>query len=369
MASAEVLDFASLLAPISGENPAGGDIRADVSAGSVYYAIRDARAAARAAERLAEANGEPSGADWKPVLKLVPQVLTQKAKDLEMTAYFIEALVRQHGFAGLRDGFRLARELAQQFWDGLYPLPDEDGLETRVSGLTGLNGGESPGTLIGPIESLLLTKGTSCGPYSYGHYRQASELASLEPEKRDARIAAGAVSMDQFLRAVAETPDSFYVELVADLQSCLDEYGKLTELLDDKCGSSAPPSSNIKTVLYDIRDAVQQFAKSKLPAEGGEAEPGAAPGGDGSGAAAAAAGFGVGPMRTRDDAFNTLRQVADFFRRTEPHSPIPYALERIVRWGNLSLPQLLSELIPDMTARGEYCKVVGIPPEEQSSGY
>ena len=39
------------------------------------------------------------------------------------------------------------RELAENFWDGLYPLPDEDGILTRVAPLAGLNGVEADGVL------------------------------------------------------------------------------------------------------------------------------------------------------------------------------------------------------------------------------
>lgn len=367
MATPDVLDFAQLTSPIPGDHPTGIDLRSDAAANSLYYAIRDARQAARAAERLAQANGETSTADWKPVMKLVPQVLVEKSKDLEMTAYFIEALVRKHGFAGVRDGYRLVRELVNGYWDNLFPMPDEDGLETRVAGLGGLTGGDSPGTLIEPIESMLLTKGSSCGPYTYAHFRQAVDLGSLEPDKQEARKAQGAVSMEMFERAVAETPSEFYVELMSDLDGCVDEFGRVSELLDEKCGGASPASSNLKGLLFDIRDSVLRFAKAKLPSTEVAEEGAAAAQGNGTGAAAG--GGGGGPMRTRDDAFRQLAQIADFFRRTEPHSPIPYALERVVRWGAAPLPQLLMELIPDMNARGEFCKVVGIPPDQNSSGY
>ena len=53
MGSADVLDFARLLAPIAGENPAGRPLRAEFSPTASYQAIKDARSAARAAERSA----------------------------------------------------------------------------------------------------------------------------------------------------------------------------------------------------------------------------------------------------------------------------------------------------------------------------
>jgi len=58
MASPDILDFEVLLQPISDENPGGENLREDISPTSVYYQIKDARAAARAAERSANQAGE-----------------------------------------------------------------------------------------------------------------------------------------------------------------------------------------------------------------------------------------------------------------------------------------------------------------------
>ena len=71
-------------------------------------------------------------------------------------------------------------------------------------------------------------------------------------------------------------------------------------------------------------------------------------------------------VRTREDAFRALLQVAEYFKRTEPHSPVAYALEQAVRWGRMPLPDLLTELIPEPSAREQIFKVVGIRQPEQS---
>jgi type VI secretion system protein ImpA len=367
MPSAPVLEFAELLAPIPGEQPAGVDLRADSSPTSPYYGVKDARNAARAEERRAIMDGEqsPNGVDWRPVLQLSTQALAQRAKDLEIVAYLIEALVRKHGFAGLRDGFRLARELVEQFWDGLYPLPDEEGLETRVAPLTGLNGDDAEGTLIGPIGQVPLTQGDSVGPFAYHHYQQAMALGQVHDESaREARVQEGAVSMTMFERAVAETPADFFVELVDDLKQCQEEFGQLGQVLDEKCGSKAPPTSSIRTALAACLETITALARDKLASAPPPEQPATA---DGAPVPATADGqvAATGTVRTREDAFRLLLQVADFFRRTEPHTPVSYALEQAVRWGRMTLPELLSELIPDDSPRFQFFKQVGIPVPEK----
>ncbi|MFO0949006.1 MAG: type VI secretion system protein TssA [Planctomycetota bacterium] len=371
MASPEVIDFAKLLEPIAGDNPSGMDLRTDPTPNSPYYAIKDARNRARADERRLEEDPENAEArpDWKPVLQLAQQALIEKSKDLELSAYLVEALVRAHGLAGLRDGFRLLRELCEKFWDqGLYPLPDEDGVETRVYPLTGLNGADASGTLIGPIQQIKITEGKSDHPFAYFHYKQACDVAGLPPDQQERRIEQGAVSLDKFMAAVSSSSADFYASLKENIEQCVDEFYKLSELLDNRCGSAAPPTSNIRNALQDVREAVDRISKDKLPSGEvhEEATTGEAQAGGSAATSAAATAVAVGSVRNREDAFRVLGQVAEYFRKNEPHSPISFAIDQIVRWGKMPLPLLLSELIPDTTARDQLFKWVGIKPPESS---
>ena len=70
-------------------------------------------------------------------------------------------------------------------------------------------------------------------------------------------------------------------------------------------------------------------------------------------------------VETRQEAFETLSRVSEYFRRAEPHSPISYALEQVVRWGHMSLPELLSELVADRAAREEIFRRAGITQDKE----
>jgi type VI secretion system protein ImpA len=52
----------------------------------------------------------------------------------------------------------------------------------------------------------------------------------------------------------------------------------------------------------------------------------------------------------RDLAFHLLREVSDYFRQSEPHSPISFLLEKAIRWGYLSLPELLQEMMSEQSS-------------------
>jgi len=373
MPSPAILDFAKLVAPIAPDKPTGVDLRTDQSPSSLYFAIKGARNQARATERLlaTEEEGEKSDTpppDWKPIQVNAVKALGEKSKDLEITAFLIEALVRLHGFAGLRDGFRLARELVEKFWDTIFPMPDEEGLETRLGGLIGLNGADAEGTLMAPIARVPITDASSIGKLTTAHYLEALAVGKIaDPKVKQKRIDGGAKTLEMFQKAVAEGTPGFYLNLVEDLTECQQEFTKLGAALDAKCAGQAPPTSNIRTSLEGVLDAVKNVAKAKLEAaeatqQAKEApKPAAAPAGGAPAAPTAAApGETLDVIRTREDAFKSILKVAEFFRRTEPHTIVPFALEQVVRWGRMPLPDLLTELISEDAARKNFFKQVGI---------
>jgi type VI secretion system protein ImpA len=94
----------------------------------------------------------------------------------------------------------------------------------------------------------------------------------------------------------------------------------------------------------------------EVAAEGGEA---VATGGGGGGG-------GGGPLQNREAALRELDRIAEFFRRTEPHSPLAYTLEEAVRRGRMTLAELLTEVLPDADVRNQMLWRLGIKPEEQS---
>ena len=69
---------------------------------------------------------------------------------------------------------------------------------------------------------------------------------------------------------------------------------------------------------------------------------------------------------TRQLAIQRLREVAEFFRKTEPHSPISHHIEEAIRWGLLSLPDLLTELVPQENVREELFTRIGIQKAEKA---
>jgi type VI secretion system protein ImpA len=362
MASPETLDFPRLLAPIPGDHPVGPALRDDPELRPLFFQLRDVRMAARDAERLAhdyefwsdedkEKEPAPDPPNWQAVLNASIDITAEKSKDLWVAAWMIEALARLHGFPGLRDGFRLVRELCENYWDAIHPRPDVDegeDITATLSQLSSLND-----ILIPAIDQIPITADTrSLSPLTSADYRDASQ-----------RVHRKEFTLETFDRAVREGGAEFARNLYADIEAAGDQFARLDQLWDEKCGrgedgmSLAPPTTGIKQAIADCRDRVRNLARDFLGAEsesgagtGGETEAGGAgaPSAAVQGRATVGGSLADASVNSREEAFRALVRVADYFKRTEPHSPVSYKLEEAVRWGKLALPELMEELIRDL---------------------
>lgn len=344
MGSPEYLDFESLLKPISEENPTGDSFRA--VDGMAYQDLRKLRDESRKNENRPvftddtpdqdhppEWNKEP---EWNLVLDRCVSGIQDTSKDLQLAAWLIEAAIRLEGFRGLRDGLRLARLLCETFWEELNPMPDEDGMETRVAPLAGLNGEDADGPLVTAIRSVEITNSDTLDP---------GTIWQIESNEHREGV----------LRAVADSTPEFLKTLLEDIEESQNEFRQMESFLDENCGSDdsgyplAPPASRIRDALENTRMIVAGFgADGDDSAELSDAGSGSV---DGAGSA----------INSRAQAFKSLTEIARYFRSTEPHSPVSYALEQIVSWGKMSLPDLLMELVRDSSAREALFRQVGIP--------
>ncbi len=369
MPSDNIVNLELMLGAFTGDNPAGVDVRDDPSPTSPYQTIKAARNAARAAERTSIHDGSSNEADehWRTITKLAPEILANYAKDLEIASWYTEALLRSSGFQGLRDGFAIIHGLVEGFWDNLYPMPDEDGVETRVACLSGLNGEGAEGVLIAPIRKAQITEGNSVGPFTFWEYQQALELQKLADEKaRNAKKEKLGFDIASIETAVSESSEAYFVNMRDDLSEAILLYKKLTQMLDEHCGAyDAPPTRTIIEVLDECLGAINHLAKHKLPLEGEEGADEEQTEQDGPGDAAQEAKVAQGPIASREQAFKQLTEIADFFRRTEPHSPVSYVLEKAVKWGNMPLTSLIQELIPDSSSRSHYGELTGVVTDDE----
>ncbi len=376
MPNCNVIDFESLLSPINDDRPQGIDIREDRTPSSEYYTVKDARNGARAAERanvFAEDHNSDAMSLWRKVYSVAPKILQTSSKDLEIACWYLEALIRLEGLVGLRDGISLIEQLIEQYWGNLYPTPDEDGLETKVSPLAGLNGDGAEGTLLTPIRNCIITAEGSQGEFSFWQYQQARAASQIsDDDERKTRIESLGFSLDTIDNTLKETDIQFYIDLIDDLDRTLNSYKSINARLREHCGNEAPPHKAISELIDELIRTVRFMNQDRLnqlktqekissqqetssvntsnPEQGnvvtlnqGRASMGSS-----------------GPIQNREDALLRLKEVADFFRIYEPHTPLAPSLDRLIEWGRMPITELMLQLLPNNDSRNLYAQLTGV---------
>ena len=368
MPTSAPIDIEDYLKPISEDEPGGEDLTYDI----VMDEVEEARREDDPSLPRGEWTSEIKSADWRLVMKLTGDALVKRSKSMRMASCMTEALGRLHGLAGLAAGFQLIEALVSRFWDHLYPrIEDDDPLE-RVSRLEWLDR-NLPRTL-----ALLPLADPGGKDFGLGQWHEAQELENLA--RRDLSAAKleedeGKTSQEAFMKAVASTPADFYVALFEDLEVCKAAFADFNRATDEKLGRDAPMFGEIRKLLDEIGDLVVRLGGEKGVSLGGDAGPGEGETTDAESpvdAAPAAAGttrpaMASGQIASRAEALERLREIARFFRATEPHSPTAYLVERAVRWGEMPLERWLNEVIRDETTLSSLKDLLGIagePPPE-----
>jgi type VI secretion system protein ImpA len=363
-------DLAALLEPIPGDNPQGVDIREDFTSQSPYNRLRDARSDARDAEKMID-NGDPNAGDpgpsWRTVREIGLKTLKETAKDLEVAAWVTEAYVRSHGLSGLYAGASLIKGLSEQYWDAIFPVPDDYGVETRVAPVTGLNGRDGGGSLIQPLYKLHFFDRPDGTPVTFFAYQSSEQLPALPAERRDARVKAGTIPWEDMENEARTAGAASLGRLRDQATAAMEAWEGMATVLDEKASEDPPSTSHVRDMLRQIHSAAVRYAPAPAEAaDEGTADAMEATGATAEGGTAGPAGFSA-PARTvsRDDALKTLETIATFFRRTEPASPLAYTLDDAIRRARLTWPELLEEVVPDVSVRQAILISLGIRPASE----
>jgi type VI secretion system protein ImpA len=339
-----MLDLAKLLAPVSAERPCGEDL--------AFSSEIDAIVRARQADDPSLEQGawvtELKEADWKFVGKQCAQLIEKRSKDLQLAVWLAEASAKTGGLRGLGDSLALVAALCEQYWDGLYPLPDEDGHERRIGNLAWVAARIAPW-----LRAVPLTEGA--GGYALRDFDVArahggEELAKLEAARQ-------------------RSPSSFYQGLLRDCGHCLEAIGRLERSVDERLAADGPSFSAARSGLESVLMFVKPLAGAGLTTGAAAAEmvPGSQPGetaaaAPGSGTGALPGAMAGGPPQTRAQALAQLRAVAEFFRRTEPHSPVAYLAEKAAHWGEQPLHVWLRAVVKDDASFAHIEELLGVQP-------
>ncbi|KOO13157.1 type VI secretion protein [Vibrio xuii] len=392
-----MVDIESLLAPISDEAETGTYLKLDRSA---YRSLRNSYNTAQSSFRQLietpdassdEALLDANDSNWAQLRQDAFDALTKSTKDIELLGWYIASqLFTAKPYQALADSTKVLTEFVERYWSTLHPtLPenklkssDEQGIarelaEFRIKPLLQLVGESNDSTaLFMPLQLISLIDEITYGDYLRAE--RSGELANLkeaaqsryssEVEETVMLLSQNYQHFSQAEAAIAKecqsigvTPTSFRF-VKANIANSINAIRFLTEEkfaswpLDEEflprkeetveeVQAEVTPEANIAEPLAEMT-AVSNNTQSVEPAAptSNATANGASPSPNQALVTNATAFTSVGNLASRDHAFQELRKIAEYFKATEPHSPISFLLERAIRWGYMSLPELLQEM-------------------------
>jgi type VI secretion system protein ImpA len=317
----DLMNNEALLAPIAGDLPCGTDLS--------FSAAFDQIAEMRREDDPTLSQGEwvtaLKVADWSGVVRQCSELLSRQTKDLRLAQWLTEALALTQGYAGLLQGLQLCTALCQSHWDSLHPQADNGDMDQRVGNMTWLL------QRLGPLTAA---------------------------------------------RALREVPKSELRTTLQTMRACEQQLLDWQAVVDGQLGAQGPSFVAAKEALSSAVHDLEHRAREAGVLGGADADSSSSladddfsADADHLGGEAPIDGAGPhysakGPLRSRAQALQQLRDVAAFFRRTEPHSPVAYLAEKAVKWGDMPLHEWLRKVVKDQGSMSHLHELLGVEPDD-----
>lgn len=303
-------DLASIPAlgttPVPGDLPAGESLKYDPD----YEAL--------SAEMAKLGTPDASTIDWKLVTNKSVGLL-ERTKDLFLAAAMTHGLLMTQGMAGYAAGLKAMHGMVTTFWDGLWPAKNR--MRARTSAFSWLS--ERAEAFFGDAAN---TSGLDSAQVLAAAATGEELFAFCSPDKLDGEDS----GLGGMLRCLREAKD--------------------------RAGGGAPAAGATSDAGADAGAAAATTTSA-----GGKAMTISVPTG---GTALNPAGV----VATRDEAFRRLAELADFFIKAEPLSPVGPLLQRAAGWGKLSYKDLYTELLSqNREARALLLESLGFKRDESES--
>lgn len=371
MSDSQLIDVESLLGPVSEEH-------ASAASPSEFQRLKDLFDEAQALvkenedkERMGgfDATGQAwrviPDPDWDSVIEQCTHYL-MASHDLRVAAWMTAGLLGKYQLRGLAAGMDLCIGMCETYWAEIQPPPDEEsGHAETTSGLRNVLSRKS----FASLWATTLVSGRKEGErsdtsYTYLDYRRSLDVERMNDEDKEKKIEAGYITQEMFRAASLITEPEFLRNNLLVIDDCIQKTARLSTFLEQNCQVDSyddepthPNTREFRDELVNIRAVIQQLV-SALPEETSESvEEASAEGSE--------KNSGTKGQMTRESALRTIEQVATFFEKTEPHSPLHFALRQVVRWGRMPFDKLLIELIDDRSVIQNLRRQIGLPPDEE----
>jgi type VI secretion system protein ImpA len=363
------MDIQTLLQPISVAAPCGQDLSFSVAFDHIAEMRREDDPTLEQGEWVTTLKV----ADWPGVVRQCSQLLQAETKDIRVAMWLAEGWSHTDGYAGLARGIDLCARLSEQFWVGLFPQPDGQDQEERIGNIAWFLQ-----RIVGLIDTLPVARNRQGHCFALRDWQQARQLASAPPPtygQPDPAADPRRVTMEQLQRAARDTPAAQWQERLAAVRQAEAALQRWQAVIDAQLGADGPGFVKAREALGSARHDIERLARDVGVSDGRQqahaddsavaVAAGPSDGGETLGTASTVEG---GPPRSRAQALQRLREVAEYFRRTEPHSPVAYLADKAVKWGDMPLHEWLRQVIKDDGAMSHLQELLGLDAPSADGG-
>lgn len=347
----------ALWAPITDAEPSGHSLRGTRD----FALLREARREDDASLPTGVWEHDLKTADWLAAQELACRLLSEQAKDLLVASWLGEAWIQRYQAAGLCVALELLDGLCERYGRTLHPRTDGPGESWLVSPLNSLI--HRYAELMNLNLPLLGSHVRGFESFTLDQWRTLQQQSRSKSDERRAQASAQAADtlLRQLRDALGKTPAQALRERVALLQQCYEPLARLDQWCDGHLQEQAPSFAPLRK-LFDFHfQALQELLAmhpNPTPVEI-VVEPPSPPVAASATPTPTAA---LGQPASRDEAYRQLQMISDYLARVEPHSPVPYLINRAIDWGNKPLRELLGELIAADTDTRKIWTVLGVLP-------
>ena len=317
-------EFEQLLQPISADHPCGESLE-DTPALAAFDAYRIFGQGA-AIEPLP---------DWRELKTLALQTLAS-SKDLRVLAHLGAAAIRTDGITAFLAALNAGAVWLETYWEQTYPAIDEDFLLRKNA----LSCFADRFAVIDALRRAPLVTSRQFGSISVRDVELAGgQLAATDeaPRPTQEHVNAGLAAA-----ALAELES-----IQQSVTAARDAVARIEAKFRDLGGPEAAPDFNaLSTLLLRMQRLLRESVAAR-PDALADTSGDALMQKEGSGEGAVGAAAISGSIKSRQEALRALDAVANFFRQTEPSSPVPLFVERAKRLVSKTFLEALTEIIPD----------------------
>lgn len=278
-------------------------------------------------------------ANWDRLAQKSYDLLIQQTKDLEILLWYIECLLQRDKIQGFLDGITLLHQFATIFWDVFFPTDPEhrgallEAFDRRLSQhILQLNLCGHPDYTVTLLHwknaqhmHQLLTRNAGLEEQLLAEYGMNLETVrnrfGLSTEKFVITARENFASIEQLLKSFIALCDEKAPEAEVSFSETLKTLKDVEYVLMKEMHYYKPPEVIMEKLDESLsRDAPANSSVEQHPTPSSM------------------------PLKNRDDVYAALQELSHFLTKTEPHSPVPTILDMLIRWKDLPLQDIISQI-------------------------